>query len=53
MTATQMRGEQSGWTALMYAANKGHADCVRLLLNAGADKEVTNSVRGRFVAYAV
>jgi hypothetical protein len=28
---------QNGLTALLLAAQKGHADCVRLLLDAGAD----------------
>ncbi len=38
---------QNGRTALFYAAIKGHAECVRLLLDAGADKEAKNNVRGR------
>ena len=41
---------QNGGTALISAAAKGHVDCVRLLLNAGADKNVVNKVclrRGR------
>jgi hypothetical protein len=29
----------------MRAAEKGHADCVRLLLDAGADKNARNNVR--------
>ena len=29
----------------MWAAEKGHADCVRLLLNAGADQDAKNNVR--------
>ncbi len=32
-------------TALTDASHNGHADCVRLLVEAGADKEVTNDVR--------
>ncbi len=36
---------QDGWTALIYAAVNCHADCVRLLLNAGAEKEVKDVVR--------
>ncbi len=35
--ATQWPRAQSGLTALLSAAEKGHADCVRLLLGAGAD----------------
>jgi hypothetical protein len=29
---------QQGWTALIWAARQGHVDCVRLLIDAGADK---------------
>ncbi len=36
---------QVGWTALMDAAAYGHADCVRLLIDAGADKEAKSDVR--------
>ncbi len=46
---------QSEWTALMYAATYGHVDCARLLIDAGADKEVkdNNNVRvGRCFADA-
>jgi ankyrin repeat protein len=32
-------------TALTDAAHNGHADCVRLLVEAGADKEVKSNVR--------
>ncbi len=35
---------QDGYTALMMAAEWGHADCARLLLDAGADKKATNEV---------
>ena len=35
---------QNGYTALMYAADNGHTDCVRLLLNSGADKSAKNKV---------
>jgi hypothetical protein len=31
-------------TALMRAAEKGHVDCARLLIDAGADKEAKNKV---------
>jgi ankyrin repeat protein len=36
---------QGGYTALMWAAGNGHADCVRLLIDAGADKEAKDHVR--------
>jgi hypothetical protein len=36
---------QAGNTALKYAAQLGHMDCVRILLEGGADKEVKNVVR--------
>ncbi len=36
---------QDGWTALIWAAEKGHADCARLLLDSGADKEAKDKVR--------
>ncbi len=36
---------QWGWTALIVAAEKGRADCARLLLDAGADKEAKDKVR--------
>jgi hypothetical protein len=35
-------------TALMWAAYNGHADCVRLLMEVGADKEARDKVRGWF-----
>jgi hypothetical protein len=38
---------QDGSTALIDTAFYGHADCARLLLNAGADKDIVNNVRGR------
>ncbi len=41
---------QYGRTALIWAAAKGHADCVRLLLDAGADKEAKCKVRASAVA---
>ena len=34
-------------TPLRRAAEKGHANCVLLLLDAGADKEAKNKVRRR------
>ncbi len=36
---------QDGWTALMWAAEKGASGCVRLFIDAGADKEATDNVR--------
>ena len=43
---------QGGDTALMWAAQKGRVDCVRLLLDAGADKELVDNVR-RMICYEV
>ncbi len=41
-------------TALMLAAERGRADCARLLLDAGADKEATHKVRvSVFVVWAL
>jgi hypothetical protein len=37
--------DNGGRTALMWAAEFGRTDCVRLLLDAGADKEATDVVR--------
>ena len=39
---------QNGWTALMRAAEHGRADCVRLLIDSGADKDAKDNVRRRF-----
>jgi hypothetical protein len=36
---------QGGNTALIYAASSGHADCVRLLIDAGANKDAKTNVR--------
>jgi hypothetical protein len=36
---------QDGSTALMDAAEKGRSDCMRLLLDAGADKDAKYKVR--------
>ena len=42
---------QWGHTALISAALRGRADCVRLLLDAGADKEAKTEARvSRFAA---
>jgi ankyrin repeat protein len=35
---------QDGRTALLCAAAKSHLDCVRLLVEAGADKTIKNNV---------
>jgi ankyrin repeat protein len=43
---------QSGCTALIYAAANGHADCARLLLDAGADKNAKDVVRDCFAVSA-
>jgi hypothetical protein len=42
-TLKHVRALQYGWTALTWAAEFGRADCVRLLLNAGADPNATNT----------
>jgi hypothetical protein len=36
---------QDGCTAVIYSSFLGHADCVRLLLDAGADKDAKGNVR--------
>ena len=41
--------EQCGWTALFLAAFEGHADCARLLLDAGADMNAKDDVRASAV----
>ena len=41
---------QKGCTALMWAAKDAHIDCVRLLVEAGADKDAKNKVRLFIVA---
>jgi hypothetical protein len=40
---------QDNRTALIWAAFHGQAHCVRLLLDAGADKNAKDKVRGRSV----
>jgi hypothetical protein len=45
-------GGSSGNTALIEAAQGGHVDCVRLLLEAGADKDSMGRVRCRSFAFA-
>lgn len=42
---------QSGFTALRFAASRNQIECMRLLINAGADKDVKCKVRaGRYFA---
>ena len=36
---------QDGGTALMYAAERGHPACLKLLLEKGADLEAKSNVR--------
>ncbi len=36
--------EQKRYTALIWAACKGHTDCVRVLVDGGADKEAMDQV---------
>jgi ankyrin repeat protein len=38
---------QHGRTPLIWAAEKGHTDCARLLLDAGADTNAKGDVRAR------
>lgn len=45
--ALRPRGTQNGWTALVYAAYKGHADCVRELAQGRADKDAKSYVRAK------
>ncbi len=40
---------QAGWTALMYAAMKGHVNVVRCLVEAGAYLETADQVSGHVV----
>ncbi len=37
---------QGGNTALMYVGRYGHMECAQLLLDAGADKNAKDNVRG-------
>lgn len=36
---------QDGLTSLLYSVENGHTECVRLLVESGADKEAKNDVR--------
>ncbi len=38
---------------MVAAGDEGHVDCVQLLLDAGANKDAKDWVRGRSAAYAV
>jgi ankyrin repeat protein len=49
--AHDCKRSQSGWTVLMYAARVGLVECVRLLLDAGADKDAENNVRRRLLCH--
>jgi hypothetical protein len=40
---------QYGYTVLIRAAENGHADCLRMLLDAGADTEAKDEVRSYFL----
>jgi ankyrin repeat protein len=40
-----MRQSQDGRTALMSACEEGRIDCLRVLLQGGADTEATENVR--------
>ena len=44
-TAHVFSSTQRGCTALMYAALRGHADCVRLLIGYQADLDAIDRVR--------
>ena len=37
---------QDGWTALMWAYDKRHMDCVKVLLNKGAQVNMQDQVSG-------
>jgi hypothetical protein len=51
---TEVNDEEGNETALSRAASEGHADCVRMLLECGAQKDAANWVRRRLrVAYAL
>ena len=42
---------QGGHTALIFAARRGHTDCVRLLLDRGAYADFQNNVRQYIYTY--
>ena len=39
-----LKSYKNGWTALFFAADKGHVECLRALLSAGADIHVQAKV---------
>ena len=39
--------QNDGRTALIYAAVQGHTECARVLLDGGADKDVSDHVRNQ------
>ena len=43
--------QQNEATALIWAAVKGHAECVRMLMEAGADKDAAGIVRSCFLEF--
>jgi ankyrin repeat protein len=45
MIIAQLYDTMHGNTALLYAVEMNHTDCVRLLLESGVDCEVKNNVR--------
>jgi ankyrin repeat protein len=45
LESIRKRTTQGGETALICAAYEGHIDCVRLLVEAGADKNAKSNVR--------
>ena len=48
------RQAQEACPALILAASNGHTDCVRLLLEGGADKEARDNVRDiQFYTYCI
>ncbi len=51
MWAAHLARAQDGQSALMYAAEKGHAHCVQLLLDAGANKNTKSNVRASIVCW--
>ena len=51
LMATKHARAQKGLTALMWASAHGHADCVRLLLDAGADRDAVDNVRRLVISW--